>query len=71
MAQIYIETHGCQMNEADSQDIQRRAISAGFKNVVLMSDHGGGGQAQRKGEREKGERTLHGARSAGTGARCQ
>ncbi|HEY0613615.1 MAG TPA: tRNA (N6-isopentenyl adenosine(37)-C2)-methylthiotransferase MiaB [Candidatus Elarobacter sp.] len=30
MAQIYIETHGCQMNEADSQDIQRRAISAGF-----------------------------------------
>ncbi|MDQ6942665.1 MAG: tRNA (N6-isopentenyl adenosine(37)-C2)-methylthiotransferase MiaB [Candidatus Eremiobacteraeota bacterium] len=30
MAQIYIETHGCQMNEADSQDIQRRALSAGF-----------------------------------------
>src|SRR5260370_25263576 len=30
MAQIYIETHGCQMNEADSQDIGRRAISAGF-----------------------------------------
>jgi tRNA-2-methylthio-N6-dimethylallyladenosine synthase len=30
VAQIYIETHGCQMNEADSQDIQRRAISAGF-----------------------------------------
>src|SRR5216683_2162355 len=30
MAQIYIETHGCQMNEADSQDIARRAISAGF-----------------------------------------
>src|SRR5665213_2587339 len=30
MAQIYIETHGCQMNEADSHDIQRRAISAGF-----------------------------------------
>jgi tRNA-2-methylthio-N6-dimethylallyladenosine synthase len=28
--QIYIETHGCQMNEADSQDIQRRAVSAGF-----------------------------------------
>ncbi len=30
MPQIYIETHGCQMNEADSQDIQRRAVSAGF-----------------------------------------
>ena len=30
MAQIYIETHGCQMNEADSQDIRRRALSAGF-----------------------------------------
>ncbi|MEO7040013.1 MAG: tRNA (N6-isopentenyl adenosine(37)-C2)-methylthiotransferase MiaB [Candidatus Elarobacter sp.] len=30
MAQIYIETHGCQMNESDSQDIARRAISAGF-----------------------------------------
>jgi tRNA-2-methylthio-N6-dimethylallyladenosine synthase len=30
VAQIYIETHGCQMNEADSQDIQRRAIAAGF-----------------------------------------
>lgn len=30
MAQIYIETHGCQMNEADSQDIARRAVSAGF-----------------------------------------
>jgi len=30
VAQIYIETHGCQMNEADSQDIQRRAVSAGF-----------------------------------------
>jgi tRNA-2-methylthio-N6-dimethylallyladenosine synthase len=30
MAQIYIETHGCQMNEADSQEIVRRALSAGF-----------------------------------------
>jgi tRNA-2-methylthio-N6-dimethylallyladenosine synthase len=30
MPQIYIETHGCQMNEADSQDIARRALSAGF-----------------------------------------
>ena len=30
MAQIYIETHGCQMNEADSQEIVRRALGAGF-----------------------------------------
>ncbi len=30
MPQIYIETHGCQMNDADSQDIARRALSAGF-----------------------------------------
>jgi tRNA-2-methylthio-N6-dimethylallyladenosine synthase len=30
MAQIYIETHGCQMNEADSQDVVRRALAAGF-----------------------------------------
>lgn len=30
MASIYIETHGCQMNEADSQYIVRRATSAGY-----------------------------------------
>jgi len=30
MATIYIETHGCQMNEADSQYIVRRATSAGY-----------------------------------------
>ncbi len=30
MASIYIETHGCQMNEADSQDVVRRALAAGF-----------------------------------------
>ena len=30
MAKIYVETHGCQMNEADSQDIVRRALAAGF-----------------------------------------
>src|SRR5260370_33221127 len=30
MAQIYIETHGCQMGEAAAQDVARRAISAGF-----------------------------------------
>jgi len=28
--QIYIETHGCQMNEADSQEVARRALAAGF-----------------------------------------
>jgi tRNA-2-methylthio-N6-dimethylallyladenosine synthase len=30
MASIFIETHGCQMNEADSQYIARRAASAGY-----------------------------------------
>jgi tRNA-2-methylthio-N6-dimethylallyladenosine synthase len=30
MATIYIETHGCQMNEADSQDIVRQATAAGY-----------------------------------------
>lgn len=30
MATIYIETHGCQMNEADSQYIVRRAEAAGY-----------------------------------------
>jgi tRNA-2-methylthio-N6-dimethylallyladenosine synthase len=30
VASIYIETHGCQMNEADSQYIARRAASAGY-----------------------------------------
>ncbi len=30
MASVYIETFGCQMNEADSQYIARRALSAGY-----------------------------------------
>jgi len=30
VSQIYIETHGCQMNEADSRDIVQRALGAGF-----------------------------------------
>jgi tRNA-2-methylthio-N6-dimethylallyladenosine synthase len=38
MAQIYIETHGCQMNEADSQDVARRAIAAGFTLAERAED---------------------------------
>jgi len=30
MASIYIETHGCQMNVADSSDVQQRALAAGY-----------------------------------------
>ncbi|MFN2459840.1 MAG: MiaB/RimO family radical SAM methylthiotransferase, partial [Candidatus Velthaea sp.] len=30
MASIYIETHGCQMNEADSQYLAQRAAGAGY-----------------------------------------
>jgi tRNA-2-methylthio-N6-dimethylallyladenosine synthase len=45
MASIYIETFGCQMNEADSQYIADRAASAGYSivtkaeeaNVVLLN----------------------------------
>src|SRR5580700_6531966 len=33
MATIYIETFGCQMNEADSQEIADRAVSAGYAIV--------------------------------------
>ena len=38
MASIYIETHGCQMNEADSQYIARRAASAGYTVAVKPED---------------------------------
>ncbi len=38
MAQIYIETHGCQMNEADSQDVVRRALAAGFTLAARPED---------------------------------
>ncbi|HEY4440547.1 MAG TPA: tRNA (N6-isopentenyl adenosine(37)-C2)-methylthiotransferase MiaB, partial [Candidatus Elarobacter sp.] len=38
MAQIYIETHGCQMNEADSQEIVRRATAAGFTLAERAED---------------------------------
>src|SRR5437588_12660737 len=45
VASIYIETHGCQMNEADSQYIADRAASAGYAvaeqaedaNVVIIN----------------------------------
>jgi tRNA-2-methylthio-N6-dimethylallyladenosine synthase len=45
MASIYIETFGCQMNEADSQYIADRAVSAGYiiatrpeeANVVVLN----------------------------------
>lgn len=45
MASIYIETFGCQMNEADSRQIAERAISAGYSvasapeeaNVVILN----------------------------------
>lgn len=38
MASIYIETHGCQMNEADSQYIVRRATGAGYTLAVRAEE---------------------------------
>jgi tRNA-2-methylthio-N6-dimethylallyladenosine synthase len=38
VATIYIETHGCQMNEADSQYIARRAASAGYTLAAKPED---------------------------------
>jgi tRNA-2-methylthio-N6-dimethylallyladenosine synthase len=38
VASIYIETHGCQMNEADSQYIARRAASAGYSIAERPED---------------------------------
>lgn len=45
MASIYIETHGCQMNEADSDAVAQRAAAAGYSiaqsaetaNVLLLN----------------------------------
>ena len=38
MAKIYIETFGCQMNEADSQYIADRATSAGYEIAAKAED---------------------------------
>src|SRR5271170_3217855 len=38
MATIYIETHGCQMNEADSEYIVRRATGAGYTLAERAED---------------------------------
>jgi tRNA-2-methylthio-N6-dimethylallyladenosine synthase len=38
MATIYIETHGCQMNEADTQYIVRRATGAGYALAERSED---------------------------------
>jgi tRNA-2-methylthio-N6-dimethylallyladenosine synthase len=38
MATIYIETHGCQMNEADTQYIVRRATAAGYTLAERADD---------------------------------
>jgi len=38
MASIYIETFGCQMNEADSQYIADRALSAGYSIATRPED---------------------------------
>src|SRR5580698_10274644 len=38
MATIYIETFGCQMNEADSQYVADRATSAGYAIVTSPED---------------------------------
>jgi tRNA-2-methylthio-N6-dimethylallyladenosine synthase len=38
MASIYIETHGCQMNEADSQYIADRAAAAGYNLATVPED---------------------------------
>jgi tRNA-2-methylthio-N6-dimethylallyladenosine synthase len=38
MASIYIETHGCQMNEADSQFIADRAAAAGYTIATVPEE---------------------------------
>jgi tRNA-2-methylthio-N6-dimethylallyladenosine synthase len=38
MPSIYIETFGCQMNEADSRYIAERAGSAGYRVATVAED---------------------------------
>ena len=38
MPTIYIETHGCQMNEADSEELAERASSAGYTIATRPED---------------------------------
>ena len=38
MTKIYIETFGCQMNEADSQYIADRAATAGYEIATKAED---------------------------------
>ena len=38
MPSIYIETFGCQMNEADSQYIAERAVAAGYTVAVRAEE---------------------------------
>ena len=38
MPSIYVETFGCQMNEADSRYVAQRAVAAGYRIVDEAAD---------------------------------